>query len=68
METAIVVLNEAHFPEFIHEEIDSGARRPDHFRQHFLRYFGDYFLRLIVLAIASQQQKSAGESFLARIK
>ena len=31
VETAIV-LNEAQFPEFIHEEINPGARRPDHFR------------------------------------
>ena len=42
MESAIV-LNEAQLLEFIHEEIDSGARRPDHFRQYPLRYFGSIF-------------------------
>jgi hypothetical protein len=35
-----IVMNEAQFPEFIHEKVDSGARRADHLRQHFLRYFG----------------------------
>ena len=40
MDTA-VVLDEAQFPELIHEKIDSGAGRPDHLRQHLLRHFGD---------------------------
>jgi hypothetical protein len=52
VETAIVA-NETEFPEFIHEEIDSGARRPDHFRQSLLRYLGDHFFRPVFLAIAS---------------
>ena len=63
-----IVLNEAQFPEFVHEKIDPGARCPDHFRQHLLRYFGKHFLRLGFLAIASEQQKSAGQPFLAGVK
>ena len=35
-----VVMNEAQFPEFIHEKVDSGACCADHLRQRFLRYFG----------------------------
>jgi hypothetical protein len=63
-----IVLNEAQFPEFIHEEIDSGARCPDHFRQSLLRYFGDHFLRLVLLAIASEQQQSAGQPLFTGVK
>src|ERR1019366_7430367 len=63
-----VVLNEAQFPEFIHEEIDSGARCPDHFRQSLLRYFGDYFLRLVLLAISREHQQSARQPFLAGVE
>ena len=52
----MVVLDEAQFLEFIHKEIHSGARCPDHFRQHLLRYFGDHYLWLILFAIACEQQ------------
>ena len=31
-----VVMNEAQFPEFVHEKVDSGARGADHLRQRFL--------------------------------
>ena len=51
-----VVLDEAHFPELIHEKIDSGARCPDHFRQHLLRYFGDCLFRLVLRAISREEQ------------
>ena len=43
----MVVLDEAQFPEFIHEEIDPGPRRANHLRQYFLRYFGKHVLRLV---------------------
>ena len=68
VETAFVVLDEAEFPEFVHEEIDSGARCPDHPRQHLLRYFGKHFFRVGLLAVPSEQKKSARQSFLARVK
>ena len=54
-----VVLDEAQFPEFVHEEIDPGPRRANHLRQHLLRYFGKHLLRLALLAIASEQQEGA---------
>jgi hypothetical protein len=63
-----IVLNEAQFLEFIHEEINPRPRCPNHFRQRLLRYFGKHFLGLVLLAIASEQQKSAGQPFLAGIK
>ena len=43
-----VVLDETQFPELVHEEIDPRARRADHFRQGFLRNFGEYSLGLVV--------------------
>src|SRR5271169_3992934 len=67
MEPAIV-LNEAQFLEFVHEKIDTGARCPDHLRQSLLRYFWKLCLRLVLLAILSEQQKSTGEPFLAGVK
>ena len=54
MEPAITV-NEAQFPEFIHEQIHSGTRCANHFRQSFLRYLGENFLRLAFLSVASKQ-------------
>jgi hypothetical protein len=36
-----VILDEAQFPELVHEKIDSRARCADHLRQRFLLYFGD---------------------------
>jgi len=42
LKSAIVVLNEAEFPEFIHEKVDSGARCANHFRQHLLGNFGKH--------------------------
>ena len=32
-----VVLNEAEFPEFVHEKINTRPRRANHLRQHLLR-------------------------------
>ena len=59
-----VILNEAQFPEFVHEEIDSGVRCANHLGQHLLRHFGKYLLRLALLAIACEQQQSPGQPFL----
>jgi hypothetical protein len=36
-----VILDEAQFPELVHEKFDSRARCADHLRQRFLLYFGD---------------------------
>jgi len=63
----VIVLDESEFLEFIHEEIDSGARGPHHFRQSFLRHFCDHFLRLVFLAVVSEK-KSACQPFFAGAK
>jgi hypothetical protein len=51
-----VVLDEAQLPEFVHEKIDPWACCVDHLRQHLLRYFGKYLLRLVRRAITREQQ------------
>jgi len=65
---ATIVFNEAKSSEFIHEEINPGARGPNHFRQSLLRYLGKRFMRLAFLAILSKQQESPGQPFLAGVK
>ena len=68
LKAAIVVLNEAEFPEFVHEKVDSRARCSDHLRQHLLGNFGKHLFWLGFLAIPGEQQKSAGQPFLAGVK
>jgi hypothetical protein len=63
-----MVMNEAQFPEFVHEETDPRARGANHFRQHLLRYFGKHLLRLGFLAITSEQQKSPSQAALDGIE
>ena len=41
MDLAVGVVDEAQFPEFVHEKIDTRSRGADHFRQHPLRYSGE---------------------------
>src|SRR5712664_3121208 len=61
-------MNEAQFPEFVHENTHIGARCANHSRKHLLRYFENHLLRLGFLTVASEQQKSAGQPFLAGIE
>ena len=63
-----IVMNEAQFPEFIHEHIDSGASCPDHLRQRLLGYFREHLLRLVFLAIACEQQQSTRQPFLRGVE
>ena len=42
LKSALVVLDEAQFPEFIREKVYSEARRANHLRQRFLRYLCRY--------------------------
>ena len=44
VKTAFVVSNEAEFPEFIHEEIDSGARNVSTTLRHMTAEFSEFFL------------------------
>src|SRR5258706_9620329 len=63
-----VVLDEARFPEFVHEKIAPGPRRANHLRQHLLRYFGQHLLRMALRAIAREQQERARQAFLGRVE
>ena len=49
-----VVLNETQLAEFVHEKVDSWARRPDHLRQRFLRHLGENSMGLIFFADGKQ--------------
>src|SRR6267143_2744977 len=60
-----VVLDEAQFPEFVHEKIDAGPRGANHLRQHLLRYFGKHLLRMAARAVVCEQQQSARQPLLA---
>ncbi len=63
-----VVLDEAQFPEFVHEKIDPGPRGANHLRQHFLRYFGKHLLRMAARAVVCEQQQSARQPLLAGVE
>jgi hypothetical protein len=65
---AAVVFNEAQLPKLVHEETDSGSRRPDHFGQGFLTDPGHDGLMLPVFAEAGQQQQNPRQAFLAGIE
>src|SRR5271168_5412334 len=54
-----VVLDEAEFPEFIHEEIHAGTRGADHFGKRFLGYLRKSTVRLILFAVACEQKKGS---------
>src|SRR6266849_3406589 len=63
-----VVLDEAQFPEFVHEKIDAGPCCANHLRQHLLRNFGEHCLRLALRAVAREQQQSARQPFLTGVE
>src|ERR1700676_4676212 len=63
-----VVLDEAQFPEFVHEKINARARRANHLREHLLRYFGEHLLRLARIAIAREEQQGARQALLAGVE
>src|SRR5271167_1438480 len=65
---AAIVFDEAELAEFVHEEIDAGARGADHFRERFLGDFGQDSLRFVFGAVAGQQQQGASQALLAGIK
>ena len=63
-----IVFDESQFSEFIHEEIDSGPRRANHLRQHFLRNLGENFLRMVWRAVARKEQQGARQPLFAGVK
>ena len=59
-----VVVNEAQFPELIHEETNAGPCRPDHLGERFLTDLRDHRLGLIIFAEVGQQQQHSREPLL----
>lgn len=54
----VLIFDEAQFLEFVHEKIYARPRCANHFCQRLLRYVGDHFLGLVLLAIARKQQQN----------
>ncbi len=51
----VVVIDKTQFPESVHEKIDSGTGRTNHFGQGFLTDFGDHsFLRTLLAKMSKQ--------------
>ena len=65
---AAVVVNEAQFSKFVHEETHAGPGRADHLRKRLLADFRDHRLRFVFLAKVRQQQEQPGKTFLTRIE
>ena len=65
---AAVVVNEAQFSKFVHEETHARPGRADHLRKRLLADFRDYRLRFVFLAKVRQQQEQTGKTFLTRIE
>jgi hypothetical protein len=63
-----VVVNEAQFSKFVHEETHVGPGRSNHVRKRLLADFRDYRLRFVFLAKIRQQQEQPGKTFLTRIE
>ncbi len=65
---AVVIFKKTQFPKFVHEKIDSRPRGAHHLRQHLLRDLGEHLRRVVVRAVASEQQQRARQAFLAGIE
>ena len=65
---AAVILDQTQFFEFIHEDIDSGARRPDRFREGLLRDPGESFLSQAFFLGTGEVEKGSGQALLGGIK
>jgi hypothetical protein len=50
-----VVLDEAQFPELVHEEIDARACCANHLGQRFLRHLGENSMGLVLFAVLGKQ-------------
>src|SRR5882762_5474081 len=61
-------MNEAQPPKILHKKFHERARCNNDIREHLLRHSGKHLLWPGFLAIASEQQKSSGQPFLARIE
>jgi hypothetical protein len=57
-------VNEAQFPEFVHEEIDPPASCAHHLCQSFLTNLGNYNFRFTFPTEASQPEENTSQPFL----
>jgi len=65
---AAVVVDEAEFPELVHEKIHARPRRPDDFREHFLRDSWQHTTWSVRPPIAREQEERAGQPFFAGVE
>src|ERR1700737_1636928 len=65
---AAVVVNEAQFSKFVHEETHPGPGRADHIRKRLLADFREDRLRFVFLAKVTQKRERRGKPFLTRIE
>ena len=63
-----IVIDEAQFPEFVHEMAHARTRRADHFSECLLADFRDDSLGFSLLAKIGQYQESPCQALLARIE
>src|ERR1035437_7214918 len=67
-QSAAVVVDEAQFAGLVPEEVDSGARRADDLRQHFLTHLRHHRLRFAGLPEVRQQQKHTRQPLLTGVE
>src|SRR5258708_22906335 len=63
-----VVIDEAELLKLVQKEIHPRPRRPDHFRQRFLRDPGDDTAGRLLVSIARQQQQRARQPLLGGVE
>lgn len=63
-----VVFDEAEFSEFIHKEIHAGASGAYHFRQGLLGDLRKRAIRLILFAIAGEQEQGPGRTLFTGVE
>ena len=63
-----VVFDKPQSPESIHEEADSRARRPNHFRKRLLRDRRNLRFRFARLTILGHKEKNSGQTLLTGIE
>jgi hypothetical protein len=64
----VVVIDEAELAKFVHKEADPAAGGADHFGQGVLGNVGNDLFGFVDGAVASHQEKSAGEAFFAGVE
>jgi hypothetical protein len=69
LDFAVVVFDEAQFPEFVHEEIYARAGSANDFRQSLLGNRWQFVDQLVLhFSITAEREQRAGEPLLGRIE